>query len=97
MITLNEAQVWAMIVGTIAVFFTLAGLITSWFTRLLKAEMASLHARFEGIDHRFEGIDQQFESFRAEVSAKLETTNTKLTHLDRDVQALTKRVFHRPE
>lgn len=76
---MNEPQVWTMVVGTIAAFLTLIGLMTTWFTRLLTTQFATLHARFETIDARFEAIE------------------VKLGHLDRDVQALTKNVFHQPE
>ncbi|WP_375001735.1 hypothetical protein [Aeromicrobium sp. CTD01-1L150] len=94
---MNEPQTWTMIIGTLAAFFTITALVTSWFTRLINARFDAVDARFEGIDKRFEGIDKQFDSLRTEMNVKFEAVDTKLTHLDRDVQALTKQVFHRPE
>lgn len=80
---MNEPQVWTMIIGTLAVFFTLVGLISTWFVRLMNTRFDALEAT---IDARFETVDARFE-----------TMDVKLTHLDRDVQALTKHVFRQPE
>lgn len=69
---MNEPQIWTLIIGVLAALLTLVGLVTTWFTRLIRAEFAAVAARFEAVD-------------------------VKLAHLDRDVQALTRHVFHRPE
>ncbi len=45
-----------------------------------------LTAQFATLHARFETIDARFEAIEV-----------KLGHLDRDVQALTKNVFHQPE
>lgn len=73
---MNEPQVWTMIIGTLAVFFTLVGLISTWFVRLMTT---------------------RFDALEATIDARFETVDVKLTHLDRDVQALTKHVFRHPE
>ncbi|MBO1901679.1 hypothetical protein J4H92_06895 [Leucobacter weissii] len=63
----------------------------------LRGEM---NAKFEAVDLRFEAMDAKFDArfeamdarFEA-MDAKIGRVEDKLTHLDRDVQALSRRVF----
>lgn len=87
---MNEPQVWTMIIGTLAVFFTLVGLISTWFVRLMTTQ-------FEAMSNRFDALEATIDARFAAVEARFETVDVKLTHLDRDVQALTKHVFRHPE
>ncbi len=80
---MNEPQVWTMIIGTLAVFFTLVGLISTWFIRLMTTQ--------------FEAMSNRFDALEATIDARFAAVDVKLTHLDRDVQALTKHVFRQPE
>lgn len=83
MVELNEPQVWTLIGVFAASMFAMMGVVSSSFTRVLRAEVGGLR---DTMDARFEQVNTRFEQ-----------VNTRLDHLDRDVQALTRRVFDRPE
>ena len=81
---------WTLIGVFAATIFGVLGVVSSTFTRVLRAEIGGLRgemiARFERVDAQFERVDAQF----ARIDQRID-------HLDRDVQALTRKVFDRPE
>ena len=87
---MTEPQVWTLIGVFAATIFGVLGVVSSTFTRVLRAEIGGLRgemiARFERVDAQFERVDAQF----ARIDQRID-------HLDRDVQALTRHVFGRPE
>ncbi len=89
-IELTEPQVWTLIGVFAASTFAAMGLITSMFTRVLRAEIGGVRAEISGLrgemNARFEVVGVRFESL-----------DRHLDGLDRDVQALTKRIFDRPD
>lgn len=76
---MTEPQVWVLIGVFAAAFFALIGIVTTNFNR-------TMVARFETMDARFEGL-------RSEINAKFDMINMKLENMDRDIQALSSRVF----
>ncbi|MFO6452640.1 MULTISPECIES: hypothetical protein [unclassified Aeromicrobium] len=90
MIELNEPQVWTLIGVFAASTFAMLGWLTGSFTRVLRAEIGGVNARIDGLrgemSARFERVDEQFRR-----------VDDRLDHLDRDVQALARKVFDRPE
>lgn len=85
-IEVTEPQVWTLIgvfaSAVLAVFATMSG----WFVRVLRAEVGGLRAEMNA---KFERVDAQF----ARVDAQFDRVDVKLLHLDRDMQALARRVF----
>ncbi|MFS0883832.1 hypothetical protein [Aeromicrobium sp. 179-A 4D2 NHS] len=95
--SLTEPQVWTLIGVFAATVFGVLGVVSSTFTRVLRAEIGGLRgeivAKFERVDAQFERVDAQFER----VDAQFARLDTRIDHLDRDVQALTRKVVDRPE
>lgn len=83
---MTEPQVWVLIGVFAAAFFALIGIVTTNFNR-------TMSARFETMDARFETMEARFEAMRMGVDAKFDVINTKLENMDRDIQALSSRVF----
>jgi len=85
----TEPQVWTLIGVFTAAMFSMMGLITGMFTRVLRAEIGGLR---ETMDARFQGIDARF----AAMDAKIDSVHRRLDGIDRDVQVLIRRVFDHP-
>ena len=98
---MTEPQVWTLIGVFAASMFAMNTLMSSWFVRVLRAEVGGLRAEMRAeiaglrgeMNARFERVDAQFER----VDAQFERVDVKLTHLDRDVQALAREVFPKRE
>ena len=105
---MTEPQVWVLIGVVGAAMFGMITIVAVSFTRTLTAAIGgvrseiaglesglrgeisglreSMNARFESINARFELVDARFEAMDAKFSGKFEV-------LDRDIQALSRRVF----
>jgi len=79
MIELTEPQIWTLIAVFAASMFGMLRMVTKSFADLLRAEIGGVRSEIGGL--------------RTEMIAKFEAQNVKLDHLDRDVQALVRRVF----
>lgn len=86
MITLTEPQIWT-IIGVFAA--TLLGTMTLLSTVLMRSISGQITSLRNEMMTGFTG----FASLRAEMSARFETVNVRLDNLDRDVRALSERVF----
>lgn len=86
-----------MLLGVLGVLST--GLLTLVSLALtgLRSEMAArfggVDQRFTSVDQRFTSVDQRFEALMAVVATRFDGVDHRLEALDRDVQALTDRVF----
>lgn len=90
MITLTEPQVWT-IIGVFAA--TLLGTMTL-LTKSIGGQMTSLRNEITSeITSLRNEMMTGFDALRAEMNARFETVNVRLDNLDRDVQALSERVF----
>lgn len=93
MVIVNEPQVWTIIGGFLTAIFAMLGVVTTSFNRTVRTEIGGLrgemNAKFERVDAQFERVDAQFER----VDAQFERVYDRLNYLDRDVQAITRRVF----
>jgi hypothetical protein len=88
-ITLTEPQVWT-IIGIFAA--TLLGTMTL-LTRSIGGQMTSLRNEITSLRNEMMTGFTGFASLRAEMNARFVTVNVRLDNLDRDVQALSERVF----
>ncbi|MFT4028770.1 MAG: hypothetical protein QM675_02750 [Protaetiibacter sp.] len=79
----NDPQIWTVI-GLFATAM-LGGLTLT--TTLLMRTMTSLA----------DGLRGEMTGLRAEMNARFDTVETKIEHLDRDVAALTRKVWGEPE
>ena len=83
---MNDPQIWTLL-GIFAAV-TLGGmtLMTTLLTRTMASGFAAMDARFEGLrgemDARFIAVDARFDAM-----------NTKFDHLDREVAALSRRIW----
>ena len=81
--TLTEPQVWTLIGVFAAAMFGVLGLIVQLVNRNMTAGFASLE---KVMNVKFEAVD-----------AKFDAVYIKLDHLDRDVTAISKKVFDIPD
>lgn len=89
-ITLTEPQVWVLI----GVFATAVFGMLSWQTISINRAITALADRLDTkIDALRQSTDAKIDGLRDSVDARFEAVNAKLDNLDRDVQALTRRVF----
>jgi Flp pilus assembly pilin Flp len=76
-------------------------LMTTFINRAMTAGFSGLrgemNARFEAVDARFEAVDAKVDGLRGELNSRFEAVEArlgaKIELLDKDVQALTRRVF----
>jgi uncharacterized membrane-anchored protein YhcB (DUF1043 family) len=87
---MTDAQTWTLVVGSLSATFAVLGIVTSSFTRTMRAEFGIVRADFGTVRA---GID----SLRTEMRTEFRRVDQRLDHLERDVQALTRHVFDRPE
>jgi hypothetical protein len=78
-IALTEPQVWTLIGAVSAAIFGVLGLMSTMFVRVLRTEIGGVRAEIAGL--------------RGEMNARFETVHARLDHLDREVQALVRKVF----
>jgi hypothetical protein len=81
--TLTEPQVWALIGVFAAAMFGTLGLVIPLTNRATRDAVDGLRGVVEG-------------GFKA-VDARFEVVNARLDHLDRDITAISKKVFDLPE
>ena len=109
MITVTEPQVWTLIGVFAAVMLGGMTLMTTLLMRTittsvggLRGEMgaeigglrAEMKAKFETVHEKFTSLENKFDAKFDVVEARFNTIDVKLEHLDRDVQALSHRVFN---
>ncbi|GAB2561773.1 hypothetical protein [Leucobacter ruminantium] len=103
---MSEPQVWTLISVFSATLIGMIALISQLFVRTmntqfeaLRGEIASFRAetgaRFEAVDASFGAMDAKIGAMDAKFDAKLDTVSSRLDHIDRDVQAVSARVFPR--
>lgn len=80
---LTELQTWTVIGGFLTAIFAMLGLVTSSFNRTVRSEIGRVEGRIDAL-----GVEMRT-GFRR--------IDDRFDHLDRDVQALTRHVFGRPE
>ncbi len=90
---MNEPQVWTLI-GVFAA--SMVGVITL-VLRMMNTQFAAVTRQFDSMNRQFDSMRQELRSeiasLRNENSARFETLGAQISHLDRDVQAISKRVF----
>lgn len=79
MLTLNDAQVWAVIGVFAAALFSVVTLISTMFVRVLRAEIGRLDVKIDSLDDR--------------MNTRFDAVNTRFDTLDRDVGVLFRRAF----
>lgn len=80
---MTEPQTWVLIGIFGTAMFSIIGLQTASFNRNLTTSINALR----------ESMDSKFDAMRAESNARFDAMNSKIDALDRDVQALSRRVF----
>ena len=105
MIELNEPQIWTLIAVFAAGTFGMCTLMSTMFVRMMNNGFASLRSEIGGLraemNVRFEAAqavtEAKFDQMQIATDARFDqmqaATNTRFDHLDRDVQALVRRVF----
>ncbi|MEH3034347.1 MAG: hypothetical protein PGN07_09995 [Aeromicrobium erythreum] len=88
--TVTDAQSWTLIIGFLTTTFAVVGVVTTSLTRTMRAEIGSVRAEIGSVRGDIDGL-------RTEMRTEFRRVDQRLDHLDRDVQALTRHVFDRPE
>jgi hypothetical protein len=87
---MTEPQVWVLIGVFAASMFGMITIVTVSISRTLTAAIGGVRSEIAGLretmDARFVAVDARFEAMDAKFSGKFEV-------LDRDIQALSRRVF----
>ncbi|MGH8775870.1 MAG: hypothetical protein ACRDWI_12085 [Jiangellaceae bacterium] len=79
---MNDAQTWTLIGGFLAITAGMASMLL----RVVDSRLESVYGRFGIVDARFDAVDAKFDALESKMNLRFDT-------LDRDVQALTDRVF----
>ncbi len=94
MIELNEPQIWTLIGVFAASTFGMCTLMSTMFVRMMNNGFESLRSEIGGL--RTE-VNVRFDAAQAVTDARFDrmqaATDARFDHLDRDVQALVRRVF----
>ncbi|GAA4773138.1 hypothetical protein [Microbacterium gilvum] len=105
---MTEPQVWVFM-GLFATFaFTTLGIISSSFTRTLRAEIGRVESSVDAVRSELRteigsvrselrteigSVRTELGGLRTEMNARFDAVGTRIDHLDRDVAALTRRVM----
>jgi hypothetical protein len=84
---MTEPQSWTLILGVLTTVAALLSLMTMWVSRTIRTEVGSLRSEMRS----------EIGSVRTEMRTEFRRIDERFDHLDRDVQALTRHVFGRPE
>lgn len=90
---MTEPQVWTMIVAFTGVMVGTLTVISTLFVRVLRSEIGGLRGEIGGLRGE---MNARFDAVNSEMNARFDAVSTRLDYLDRDVQALTKRVWGDP-
>ena len=82
----NDPQIWTLL----GVF---AAIMLGGMTLMTTLLMRTMTAAIDGVNGRIDGVHARIDGLSAEMNAQFDTVNVKLEHLDRDVTALSKKVF----
>ena len=83
---MNDAQTWTVIGVVSAVLFSMLGVVSTLFVRILRAEIGGLRGEMNA---RFDAVNSKFDV----VHSRIDAMSARIDGLDRDVQALVKRTF----
>lgn len=90
---MNDPQIWTLLGLFAAIMLGGMTLMTTLLTRAMTAAIGGVNARIDGLAGE---MNARFDAVETTMSAKFETVNVKLEHLDRDVTAISKKVFGVP-
>ena len=93
---MNDPQIWTLLGLFAALMLGGMTLMTTLLMRSMTAAINGVHGRIDGVNGRIDGVQARIDGLAAEMNAKFETVYVKLEHLDRDVTALSKKVFEVP-
>lgn len=88
MLTLNEAQTWAVIGTFAAGLFGMLGFVLTAIQRTIRVEIGSVRTEIGSV--RTE-LGSDLNSLRHEMGVRFDSLSGRIDHLDRDVQFLMKR------
>ena len=94
---MNEPQVWTLIGVFGTALFGMLTLMTTLFVRVVRTEIGSLRTEIGSLRTEIGSVrtelGAQIGSLRSEMQAEFASVRTEIKYLDRDVQALSRRVF----
>ncbi|RYY43717.1 MAG: hypothetical protein EON53_13785 [Actinomycetales bacterium] len=98
---MDEPQVWTLIGVFGTALFGMLTLMSTMFVRTLRTEFGSLRTEMgteigslrSEMGTELRSVRGEIGSLRTEMQAEFASVRTEIKHLDRDVQALSRRVF----
>lgn len=90
---MNDPQVWSLLGVFAAIMLGGMTLMTTLLLRAMTAAIGGVNARIDGLEG---SVHARIDGLADEMRAKFETVHVKLEHLDRDVTAISKKVFGVP-
>lgn len=105
---MTDAQSWTLIIGFLTTTVAVLGLVMTSFHRTLQAGLSAVRHELRGEIGTVRGeigtvrgeigtVRAEIDGLRTEMRTEFRRVDQRLEHLDRDVQALTRHVFDRPE
>ncbi len=91
---MTDAQSWTLIIGFLTTTVAVLGLVMTSFHRTLQSGLTAVRHELRG---EIGTVRAEIDGLRTEMRAAFRRVDQRLDHLDRDVQALTRHVFDRPE
>ena len=91
---MTDAQSWTLIIGFLTTTVAVLGLVMTSFHRTLQAGLTAVRHELRG---EIGTARAEIDGLRTEMRTEFRRVGQRLDHLDRDVQALTRHVFDRPE
>jgi len=103
----NEPQVWTLIGVFAAALFGVLTLMSTMFLRVLRTEIGSVRTEIGSVRTEMDSVRNEIGALRGEMNSGLSAVRTEIRrvedvmttrfeHLDRDVSAISRRVFPDP-
>ena len=97
---MNEPQVWTLIGVFAAALFGVLTLMSTMFLRVLRTEIGSVRTEMDSVRNEIGALRGEMNSglsaVRTEIRRVEDVMTTRFEHLDRDVSAISRRVFPDP-
>lgn len=90
---MNEPQVWTLIGVFSAAIFAVLGLVSGLFTQVIRAEIGKVAIEVRALDKQFDGLRREVNGRIDGLNGRIDGLSVKFDSVDRDIQAIARRVF----
>lgn len=90
---MTEPQVWTLIGVFATALFGMLTLMSTMFVRVVRTEIGSVRAEVGSVRTEIGSVRTEIAGLRTEMRAEIRRLDQRFDSLDRDVQAIARRVF----